>query len=277
MRQMRLFAVALSVLAAGSPARAQNPTPGRTIEINDISMHYELHGSGEPLVLLHGFGGCGRDWAPLMDSLARRYQLIIPDLRGHGASTNPSGKFTHRQAALDVFALLDRLNVPRIKAMGISTGGMTLVHMATQQPERVEAMVLIGATHYFPEQARAIMRMVGSDSMPPEVRAHFEQCATGGETQVRQLTGQFAAFQDSFDDMNFTAPYLGTIQARTLIVHGDRDDFFPVSIAVDMYRAIPHSALWIVPHGGHVPIFGPRAREFQDVAFAFLGANSGRQ
>lgn len=276
MRQLRLFAVVLAIFAAGTAARAQNPAPGQTMGVNDIEMYYEVRGTGEPLLLLHGFGGCGSDWAPLTDSLAARYQLIIPDLRGHGGSTNPSGSFTHRQAALDVFALLDRLNVPRIKAMGFSTGGMTLLHMATQQPGRIDAMVLVGATHYFPEQARAIMRGVGSGSVPTDVRERFARCATRGETQVRQLLAQFAGFTDSVDDMNFTAPYLGTIRARTLIVHGDRDEFFPVDIPVAMYSAIPHSALWIVPRVGHVPIFLSRAREFQEVVSAFLAGDSGR-
>ncbi|MHB0960495.1 MAG: alpha/beta fold hydrolase [Pirellulaceae bacterium] len=68
--------------------------------------------------------------------------MIIPDLRGHGRSTNPTNKFTHRQSALDVCALLDELKIDKFGGMGISTGGMTLIHMATQQPERAEAIVL---------------------------------------------------------------------------------------------------------------------------------------
>jgi pimeloyl-ACP methyl ester carboxylesterase len=70
--------------------------------------------------------------------------------------------------------------------------------------------------------------------------------------------------------MNFTAPWLGAIRARTLIVHGDRDEFFPINIPVEMYRAIPGAALWIVPQGGHVPISGRNARAFQETALAFL-------
>ena len=77
--------------------------------------------------------------------------------------------------------------------------------------------------------------------------------------------------------MNFTAPYLGTIKARTLIVHGDRDQFFPVSIPIEMYRSIPDSALWIIPQGGHVAIFGAHAREFQDVAIPFLRSTRAQQ
>ena len=259
-------------LAAAAPldaARGQIPAPTR-VRVNDLEMAYRTMGAGEPLLLLHGFGGCGADWTPLAERLAARYRLIIPDLRGHGGTTNPRGVFTHRQAAEDVVALLDTLKLGRVRAMGISTGGMTLLHVATTKTDRVEAMVLIGATHYFPEEARRIMRAVGQGAQPPDVRQRQLSCATRGEDQVRQIQEQFAAFQNSYDDMNFTAPYLGTIKARTLIVHGDRDMFFPVHIPVEMYRAIPASMLWIVPGGGHVPIFGSRFQHFLDLSLEFL-------
>jgi pimeloyl-ACP methyl ester carboxylesterase len=263
--------VALLNAASSGPAAAQSAAEGRTLRVNGIEMYVEIRGTGEPLVLLHGFGSCGKGWAQIADSLAGRYQLIVPDLRGHGRSTNPSGSFTHRQSALDVYALLDQLGVTRFKAMGISTGGMTLLHMATQQRDRIDAMVLIGATTEFPEPARAIMRRVSADSLLPPVRQMFSQCATRGDPQIRQLAGQFARFRDSYDDMNFTAPFLGTIRARTLIVHGDRDEFFPVDIPVRMYQTIPEAALWIVPRGDHVPIFGRHLREFLEVTANFLG------
>jgi len=70
--------------------------------------------------------------------------------------------------------------------------------------------------------------------------------------------------------MNFTPPYLSTITAHTLIVHGDRDSFFPVSIPLEMYTAIPESYLWIVPHGGHVPILGDMSQRFMQTALDFL-------
>ena len=72
--------------------------------------------------------------------------------------------------------------------------------------------------------------------------------------------------------MTFTPTYLATIRARTLIVHGDRDEFFPVSIPIEMYRSIPNSSLWIVPEGGHVPIFGETRAEFVRIALKFLAA-----
>jgi pimeloyl-ACP methyl ester carboxylesterase len=239
------------------------------VRVNDIDMHYQTLGSGEPLLLLHGFGGCGDDWRPFSQALAKQFQVIIPDLRGHGWSTNPAKTFSHRQSAADVLALIDHLALKRVRAMGISTGGMTLLHMATRQPERIDAMVLIGATSYFPPQARAIM-IASGDKTPPDVRETQQKCAKRGGEQARELSTQFTAFKDSYDDMNFTTPYLGTIKARTLIVHGDRDMFFPVAIPVEMYQAIPAAELWIVPRGGHVPIYGPRQGEFLNIATEFL-------
>jgi pimeloyl-ACP methyl ester carboxylesterase len=80
------------------------------------------------------------------------------------------------------------------------------------------------------------------------------------------------ALQDSYDDMNFTPPYLSTITARTLIVHGDRDPLYPVDLAVELYTAIPRAALWVVPNGGHAPIFGAMAPRFRETALEFLRA-----
>src|SRR4051812_34507506 len=127
-----------------------------TIPLNGIDMHYEVRGEGEPLLLLHGFTGAGVDWRLIFREPPPGFRLIAPDLRGHGGSTNPSGEFTFRQAALDVIALLDGLGVEHCKAIGVSGGGQTLLHLATQQPARVDAMVLVSTSHFFPEQARAL-------------------------------------------------------------------------------------------------------------------------
>jgi pimeloyl-ACP methyl ester carboxylesterase len=69
--------------------------------------------------------------------------------------------------------------------------------------------------------------------------------------------------------MNFTAPYLSTIQARTLMVHGDRDQFFPINIPLEMYRSIPNSSLWIVPNGQHGP-HRQHPEEFLRITTLFL-------
>lgn len=138
---------------------------GETVPINGMEMYYVAHGEGEPLVLLHGFTGSSGDWKIFLPDLEQTYRLIIQDLRGHGRSTNPLTTFTFRQAALDVFALLDHLGIDRFKAIGLSNGGNILLHMATQQRERVTAMVLVSAVSYYPEQAREFMRLSSVDTL----------------------------------------------------------------------------------------------------------------
>ena len=274
MNKFIILLFALTIIgSAPEVSAAQLETTGSTVKVNGIDMHYREHGSGEPLLLLHGFGACGAAWDPFISQLAQRYRVIVPDLRGHGRSTNPTNQFTHRQSAEDVRALMDRLGIRRARAIGISTGGMTLLHLATRSPDRVENMVVIGATNYFPEQAREIMRQSTVQTMAPEERAYFSECATRGQTQVNALIDQFHGFKDSFDDMSFTPPSLARIAAPTLIIHGDRDEFFPVTIPVEMYRSIKLSELWIVPRGDHVPIYGPQAPEFLRVVTEFLGRN----
>ncbi len=246
-------------------------TIGRHEHVNGIEMYYEIRGEGEPLVLLHGFGGVGANWSLIFKEPPAGYRLVVPDLRGHGRSTNPGwGVFTLRQCALDVFTLLDRLGIERFNAMGVSGGAKTLLHMATEQPGRVEAMVLVSAAHYFPEPARAIMRQMTVETRTEAEWQTMRQWHQHGDDQIRALWRQGKAFKDSYDDMNFTPPYLSTITARTLIVHGDRDPFYPVSIPVEIYTAIPRSYLWIVPNGGHGPIFGELAGRFGETASAFL-------
>jgi pimeloyl-ACP methyl ester carboxylesterase len=243
---------------------------GETIPINEMQMYYEIHGQGEPLILLHGFTGSGSNWELIFKDAPNGFQLVIPDLRGHGRSTNPSMVFTHRQSALDVFALLDQLNIERFKAIGLSCGANTLLHMATQHPNRVEAMVLISAAHYFPEHARALMRQMTVDSRTSEEWQFMRQQHKYGDDQIQALWKQGNAFKDSYDDMNFTPPYLSTITARTLIVHGDRDPLYPINIPMEMYRAIARSYLWIIPNSSHGPIFGEMSERFAETSLAFL-------
>jgi pimeloyl-ACP methyl ester carboxylesterase len=244
-------------------------SPGRIETLNGVRLYFEVHGAGEPVLLLHGFSGSSQDWKSVASEWGAEFQLIVPDLRGHGRSAILSKPFRHQDAAADVLALLDHLGIEACKGVGVSGGGNVLLHMATRQPERVKAMVLVSATPYFPAQARPIMRQY-ADSLP---KAHWEilrRSHPGGDEQIKALLSSTASFADSYDDMTFTPPHLATIQARTFIVQGDRDPLYPVEISVEMARAIPRSSLWIVPNAGHGPVIGERWPEFLKAARAFL-------
>lgn len=240
------------------------------LEVNGIDLHYDIVGEGKPLLWLHGFFGCGADWQHVFPAPPAGYRLIAPDLRGHGASTNPSGMFSFRQAALDVGALLRHLGLAKLKAIGLSGGGIALLHMATSSDTAVSSMVIVSAPPYFPAQARAIQRQTSEAMLGDAAMSHMRRSHRRGEGQIQQLLAHSRAFADSYDDVNFTPPYLSTIAADTLVVFGDSDPLYPVSLAVELHAAIPRSRLWVVPGGGHGPVFGADAPRFVETALKFL-------
>lgn len=250
------------------------PVLGHTARIDDIDLHYLDTGVGSPLLLLHGFTGSSADWAHLFDlgALARDHRLVIPDLRGHGRSTDPARASTIRRAAMDVLGLLDRLEIDRVRAIGLSLGANVLLHLATRAPERVLAMVIVSATPYFPAQARPLMRAMAEREPSPEELATLRASHAHGDEQIRALRTIAGRFADGHDDMAFTPPLLATIAARTLIVQGDRDPLYPVELSVDLHRSIPRASLWIVPDAGHVPVLGEAREPFARKALAFLGS-----
>jgi pimeloyl-ACP methyl ester carboxylesterase len=245
------------------------------VPIHDIEMHVRRLGRGQPLLLLHGFTGSGADWVHLFDleALARDFDVIMPDLRGHGRSTNPAGTLTHAQCARDVRALCDRLGVGRFRALGVSLGGNTLLHLATQEPARVAAMVTFAAPSYFPAPARALQRGFTEESRSDDDWRSLRACHAHGDEQIRALLRIARGFADDVEDMCFTPPRLATIRARTLIVAGDRDPLYPLEIFVEQYRAIPRASLWIMPDAGHDAVFGAQRAAFAATARAFLAAS----
>lgn len=215
------------------------PKHERWTASDGVELVFETRGDATlpPLLLLHGFTGRGDDWQHVfdLDALAEGHRVIRPDARGHGQSGEPGADFTFRRCALDVIELLDRLGIERTRAIGMSLGAKTLLHVATIVPDRVEAMVLVSATPRFPEATLAMVRGAGAPT-----------------------------------DMSFDATQLGTIRARTLLVSGDRDPLYPVELAVELLRGIPEASLYVVPGGGHGPIFDRERDAFVARALPFL-------
>ncbi len=243
--------------------------PGCIETLNGQQLYFEVHGTGEPLLLLHGFSGSNQDWIPSLLQWGTEFQLILPDLRGHGRSGILSKPFRHDDAASDMLALLDHLGIRTCKGVGISAGGNVFLHMATKQPERITAMILVSASPYFPAQARAIMSQY-ADNLPEEQWEILRRGHPGGDEQIKGILASTTSFATSYDDLNFTPPLLSTIQARTFIIQGDRDPLYPVELSVELFKSIPNSRLWIVPNSGHGPVIGARWPEFIQASSAFL-------
>lgn len=249
------------------------PVDRQTIRLRDgAELYYEVHGTGEPLLLLHGGGGAGVNWKLVFDfdDPPVDYRLVVPDLRGHGRSTNPSGRVTFRQLADDVIALLDHLAIEQACMIGVSMGAKTLLHVASRHPRRVRRMVLVSAAPYFPERTRAAMRRAAAAPKTDGDWEFMRRWHARGNDQIIALWSMAAALADDYEDLSFTPPRLGAITAPTLIVHGDRDWLYPTSLAIELHTGIANSYLWVVPNGGHGPIFGAMARPFAETALEFL-------
>lgn len=228
----------------------------------------------EPLLLLHGLTGTSGDWQHVFDlaTLAERARVLRPDARGHGRSTNPSGAFTFARCARDVIELLDHLAIDRVRAVGMSLGAKTLLHVATMAPSRVAAMVLVSATPRFPVATRALFRAAAAAPRTESEWAAMRAQHPQGDAAIRALWSLPARFADDPSDMSFGRERLALVQAPTLLVAGDRDPLYPIELAVELHRGIPQASLYVVPGGGHGPIFGEEREAFVARALPFLGA-----
>jgi pimeloyl-ACP methyl ester carboxylesterase len=232
-------------------------------------MYYETVGTGEPLLLVHGWSGNADYFEPLLDELSSHYRLIIPELRGHGRSTNPAGTFTIEQTASDVSALLGHLDLTGVRALGASAGGLTLLRMAMENPSALDMMILVGVGTHYPVACKASLAASDADSNGPEWWQVMSARHPRGDSQIREIAAYLRYMAAAEGDVDFTAEKLAAVQTKTLIVQGDSDWCFPPPLVAEMQQAIPGAALWVIPNGEHVPILSSRAPLFLEMALAF--------
>jgi pimeloyl-ACP methyl ester carboxylesterase len=232
------------------------PLRESSVEINGIDLHYRLVGAGSPLLLLHGFSTTGTWWNSLIEDLATRNTLIIPDLPAHGRSSRHDGPYLYAQVAQDLFALMDHLDISEFNAIGHSAGGQILLHLATKNPSRVKAMILISSAHRIPDEARDILaQWPDLEDNPPALQEYWQRIHSGGDEQIRSIIKDARSLSNYNGNVEFTADQLIEISARTLIVVGDGDGFVPLNLALEMRQAIYDSNIWVIPSQGHSPIW----------------------
>jgi pimeloyl-ACP methyl ester carboxylesterase len=256
MKELISFII-LGQLLLLQPLNAQLPVSanGKFAEINGARIYYEESGQGEPLILLHGFGATAADWKSFLPEYSKKYHVFAWDMRGHGRSTNPDTSivFLHATAAKDLLALMDKLQLNKVKIIGHSSGGMVALYAATMQPDRIDAIIPVSAQIYYSQTVRDFVEKNAKPAIQYEQRG-FEKLH--GQEKGMQLARQFYHFRKLYGDPSFTPDQLARIKARTLIIHGD-NDFVPVTQAWEMFQNIPNAHIWISPNTGHGPQYGP--------------------
>lgn len=142
-----LFSIALPWLQPGLPSAAQD----ESFDSNGVEIHYTVTGDGPPMVVLHGFGGGQDMWRMFgtVDALAKDFQVITLDVRGHGRSEKPHETERYGlEMVEDVVRLLDHLDLEQAHVVGYSMGGMLALKLATLHPDRVTSVVLGGFGWY---------------------------------------------------------------------------------------------------------------------------------
>jgi len=135
----------LCLAAAGRAALADPATASRTAEIDGLKLHYLIAGSGEPLILIHGYAQSSHMWEAAIPKLAKRFTVIAPDLPGFGDSAIPADGLDMKSAAVRLHALARSLNVTRARVVGHDIGLMVAYAYAAQYPAEVEKLVVMDA------------------------------------------------------------------------------------------------------------------------------------
>src|SRR3954452_24077253 len=119
--------------------------PGQYADVNGVHLYYERHGSGRPMILLHGGLGSGDMFAPILPQLADHHEVILPDLQGHGRTADIDRPIDHRLMADDIAALIDHLGLDKPDLVGYSLGGGVALHTAAKYPTKIRRLVAAAA------------------------------------------------------------------------------------------------------------------------------------
>lgn len=232
---------------------------GAYAEVNGISLYYERHGAGHPMVLLHGGLGSGEMFGPILPALSEGHEVILPDLQGHGRTADIDRPLDVRLMADDIAALIDHLGLDRPDVVGFSLGGGVALQTAVKYPSRVRRLVAVSANirrdAVYPEilalqsQVNAAAAEFMKDTPMYEL---YQRVAPRPADFPRLLDKAGEAMLKNFD---FTEEVRG-LQVPTLIVAGDAD-MAPPSHYVEVFGLLDgglRDGGWMNegrPKGGH--------------------------
>ena len=236
------------------------------VKVNGIDMYYEVYGEGEPLLLLHGWTQSSSFWSEYIPTYAQHFKVYAIDLRGHGRTSQLTADFSIKESAKDILELLDHLKIKKVKAIGLSFGGLILLELAMLDQDRIKAATLIGASHsYNGGENLEGDNSFSYENLPDSFVEELKKTHHHGEAQIKALFNPNLNYKISLSKED-----LNTFNFRTLIVHGDRDEILGIEPAIALYKNIPNSTLWIVPDTGHIAIIGNNQKSFLATSLHFL-------
>ena len=274
---MTTIAFVLTMFASAQ----QTPTTGYA-PVNGLKMYYEVHGSGDPVVLLHGaFMTITNNWTGWIGELSKTRKVIAVELQGHGRTADIDRDISSANLADDVAALLDHLKVPRADVIGYSMGGGVAMQCAIRHPDKVRKVVVISS-------------MFRSDGAVKEARDAIPKLTAEAfkgspiETEYKKLSPTPNGFPDFVKHLiamaskpdDFGADKLKATKAPMFFIHGDADGIRLEHIA-EMFRLKggeihgdmrprSESRLAILPDTTHVtlmqrmPVIVPMVNDFLD-------------
>ena len=245
--------------------------------VNGIQLAYERRGNGTPLVLLHGFPLDHHLWDEVAPLLEDTFDVIIPDLRGFGASTAVDSPSSMDDYASDIAGLLDYLNIQKTAIVGHSMGGYVALAFARLYPERVRGLGLVSSQVLAdtPERkegrykSAADVSANGIDSvveaMTPKftndeklqsyARASMERqppaayiSALKAMAERADSTSLLSSLRDGFASQG------GAFHFPVVVIHGDSDALIPIDRAREVKAALPHAHLVEISGAGHMPM-----------------------
>jgi pimeloyl-ACP methyl ester carboxylesterase len=231
-------------------AFADTPTEKGFVQNGDARISYTAYGNGPALVLLHGGLSSGLDWLGEIPAFARKFAVVVINLRGHADSSLGDASFSYDLLATDVAAVLDKLKIQRASILGWSDGANAGLLFALDYPDRIDRLIAISA-NYDPEGIDAdVMRDITES---PEAAGSW---ASRWLYRLQSSSPEkWAELQDRVVKMWQNYPRLKIedlqrIQAPTLLIVGARDEIEQAHVAT-MAAAIPHAKLLVIPGVGH--------------------------
>lgn len=248
--------ITVFILTAMTTAnKTQGQEMGRYANVNGIKMYYEIHGSGQPLVLIHGGGSTIQtSFGKIMPVLAKTHKVIAVELQAHGHTSDRDAPTSFEQDADDVADLLKQLNITGADILSFSNGGNTAMKIALRHPERVRKLILASAFYkregmysWFWEG----MQHAKLEQMPKLYQDAYLSIPGNTQAGLQSMHDRDAGRMQTFVD--WKEEDIRSIQAPTLVIVGDQDVVRPEH-AVEMYRLLRHGRLSIFPdnHGSYM-------------------------